>query len=256
LERHRLAVLATDMTAQKLEVFTHHAAAALLGIPIIGEWPQKIDVLTSLSATGGRSEGLLRRRRSSASATAVITIDGVLATSPAQTVVDLSCSGEFMSSVASMDRVRRSDGPLCSDLEIEQVLGMAGHRVGHAKARRAFAFSSSLARSVLESGSRVTIHRLGYPPPVLQEHFIIDGAEFDVDFWWPRHRIIGEADGAEKYLNPTMLDGRSPGQVVLAEKWREDALRRESNGFGRWGWPDGLSTVRLARILDATGLPR
>lgn len=59
--RHRMRVVATAERLTTTPVFSHFAAAALWGIRILGEWPTLVDV-TLDRATGGRSDGGLRRR--------------------------------------------------------------------------------------------------------------------------------------------------------------------------------------------------
>ncbi len=61
-------------------------------------------------------------------------------------------------------------------------------------------------------------------------------AYFETDLEWPDLKKIAEFDGAGKYLKPEYLKGRTPGEAVVEEKLREDALRREGNDVSRWGW--------------------
>lgn len=60
LERYRLCVMAVASTTASDPVFSHHAAAALWRIPLLGHWPSKVDV-TVPSASRGRSTGQIRR---------------------------------------------------------------------------------------------------------------------------------------------------------------------------------------------------
>jgi hypothetical protein len=58
------------------------------------------------------------------------------------------------------------------------------------------------------------------------------------DWGWPEHRLLGEFDGQVKY-GRLLKPGQDPGEVVFAEKYREDLLR-ELSGFGmvRLIWVD------------------
>jgi hypothetical protein len=49
------------------------------------------------------------------------------------------------------------------------------------------------------------------------------------DWGWPEHRLLGEFDGKVKY-GRLLKPGQDPGEVVFAEKQREDLLR-ELTGF-------------------------
>jgi len=127
---------------------------------------------------------------------------------------------------------------------------------GCARAARAAGFATSLADSVRESQSRVLIGMLGFPAPELQARFVLsNGRDAFTDFFWRDHRHIGEFDGAGKYRDPQLLRGRTPEEVLLAEKDREDDLRRQVRAFSRWRLPALRSPRALYDILHGAGLP-
>jgi hypothetical protein len=99
------------------------------------------------------------------------------------------------------------------------------------------------------------MHLQGLPAPILQKEFR-DGAGLIgyVDFWWPEFELIGEFDGLGKYTRTEMLAGRSPAEVVIAEKVREDRLRALGPRVVRWGWESAISPPRLAEVLRRAGL--
>jgi hypothetical protein len=76
------------------------------------------------------------------------------------------------------------------------------------------------------------------------------------DYYWRDVRIVGEFDGREKYMKPEFLKGRTPSQVVVAEKDRENAIRATGRGVVRLVWSDLLSPGRLEAELEAAGVPR
>lgn len=164
----------------------------------------------------------------------------------------------FLDGVVAADQAlwaRRSGGPL---VEAPALLDRAHSVVGRGSARsaRAADFASSLADSVRESQSRVLIASMGFPEPELQARFVLsDGREALTDFFWPSHRHIGEFDGAGKYRDPQLLRGRTPEEVLLAEKDREDELRRQVTAFSRWRMPALRSPRVLYDILRGAGLP-
>jgi hypothetical protein len=55
------------------------------------------------------------------------------------------------------------------------------------------------------------------------------------DFYWPEFRTVGEFDGKVKY-GRGLRPGQSSGDVVYAEKLREDALRDLGYQVVRWTW--------------------
>jgi hypothetical protein len=57
------------------------------------------------------------------------------------------------------------------------------------------------------------------------------------DFGWVKQRTVGEFDGRIKY-GRLLKPGQDPGEVVYAEKVREDAVRAEDLGVVRWTWAD------------------
>jgi hypothetical protein len=71
------------------------------------------------------------------------------------------------------------------------------------------------------------------------------------DFGWADRCAVGEFDGEVKY-GRLVPPGRTPGNVVFAEKVREDAVRALDYGFARWIWDelDDFAPV-AARITQA-----
>ena len=57
------------------------------------------------------------------------------------------------------------------------------------------------------------------------------------DFGWPELRTVGEFDGRVKY-GRLLEPGQDPGDVVYAEKLREDAVRAQRLEVVRWTWAD------------------
>ncbi|MFS0712588.1 hypothetical protein ABC195_01805 [Microbacterium sp. 2P01SA-2] len=236
-------------------VFSHHAAAAVLGIDLIGSWPQAIDVTT---ATSAGSSGVIRRHHRPLDADEVMPWGDHLLTTPARTVVDLASILPFVGGVVAADQAlwqRRASGALCSRYELEAAASRYGGRA-HARVAAVSAFATDLSDSVRESESRVLIERLGFPAPTLQQRFILpDGRDAFADFWWPDHDHIGEFDGTGKYLDPGMRRGRTPEQALIAEKDRGDALRRQVRALSRWRTPHLRSPRLLYDILRSDGLP-
>lgn len=258
MERHRMRVLATAGRVGREVVYSHHAAAALWGIRMLRSWPSTIDV-SQERASGGRSNGMLRRHCRGLDGLELTTLDGLTLTTPAQTVVDLALRFPFADAVASMDSAlhrKRVPSPLMTMGDLAERVAAMEHARGWRRAVAAAGFATNLSDSVEESHSRVQIFRLGFPTPALQQRFVDrEGFVADTDFYWRDFDHAGESDGKSKYLNPAFRNGRTVEQVVLAEKKRENRLRRLVRTVSRWDTEDLYPPARLYRILSDAGLP-
>ena len=102
-------------------------------------------------------------------------------------------------------------------------------------ARRVVTFADERSESVGESRSRVATALAGLPPPQLQWPVPLGGSTAYTDFAWPEQRTVGEFDGKVRY-GRLLRPGQSPGDVVYAEKLREDAIRSQGLEVVRWTW--------------------
>ncbi|MFW0795242.1 hypothetical protein AAFP30_15620 [Gordonia sp. CPCC 205515] len=93
---------------------------------------------------------------------------------------------------------------------------------------------NGLAESVLESRSRIMILDAELPAPELQVEFFDRWGRLiaRVDFYWRRHRVVGECNGLKKYKGDDGV-GR-----VLYEKDRSDKLIEHGEWPINWGWKD------------------
>ena len=81
------------------------------------------------------------------------------------------------------------------------------------------------------------LDRARLPPPVLQWEVPARRRLGRTDFGWPELRTVGEFDGRIKY-GRLLRPGQEPGDVVFAEKRREDAIRDAGFRVVRWVWAD------------------
>lgn len=106
------------------------------------------------------------------------------------------------------------------------------------------------AQSVGESRSRYLFWSQGLPRPELQYPVFDElGLVGYTDMALPEHRLLFEFDGRVKYGR--MLEpGQDPGDVVFAEKLREDRMRRATGfAFERCTWADLSNPRTTARRL-------
>jgi Protein of unknown function (DUF559) len=115
---------------------------------------------------------------------------------------------------------------LCSEELLSAVIEECRGWVGLRQARKVVAFADPRAASPLESISRVAFHDYGLPSPILQA--VIGGYD-EADFLWPRYRVIGEADGMNKYTS---------ADVLRREKVRQENLLQLGFTVIRWTWPE------------------
>lgn len=106
-----------------------------------------------------------------------------------------------------------------------------------------------------ESRCRYLFWLMGLPCPELQWEIYDSTGRLiaKTDFAWPEHGVYGEFDGKVKY-GRLLKPGQSAGDVIFAEKTREDAVRRETDGtMVRWTWsdihPQSAPTGRLLELL-------
>ncbi|WP_146244887.1 hypothetical protein [Curtobacterium sp. MCBD17_028] len=101
------------------------------------------------------------------------------------------------------------------------------------------------------------MHDLGAPTPLLQARFTdARGTIGIVDFWFPDQGVIVEFDGLVKYRSPTVRAGRTPEQVVIEEKRREDRLRSVPGvrAVVRFVWADIMPGGAAPAVLARMGL--
>ena len=260
IERHVLRLAAVARTRAVPPVFSHWSAAALHGLPFGGERGKEIHVAVGRTA-GGRSGGEVAAHSVVVPTDDIVEIAGMRCTSPDRTAIDLAATVPLPDSLAVADAVlrRHHDSGGAPDAGRQALLGAwlrAQPLRGHRRALEVVSLADGRAESPLESISRAAMYRAGMPKPELQSAFADDrGAIGLADFAWPEHRVIGEADGAVKYLDAATRGGRSPERVVLDEKVREDRLRALGWRVVRWTWADAREGHPLVTALAAAGVP-
>jgi hypothetical protein len=252
-ERHLLLVLATLPHLAPGWVLSHASAAVVLGLPVWGQDLSRVHV-TRDGTGGGRLTRGVHRHVSPLGEDETTVVDGMRVTTPGRTVNDVARTVPFEQAVVVADAALAKLAIDRSSLLAAQA--RTGLWRGAPQALRAISFADGGARSPGESRSRVAIHRAGLPAPVLQYEILDDEGRFVgcVDFAWPHLRTVGEFDGKIKY-GRLLEPGRSAGDVLFAEKVREDAIRACDWRMVRWIWWDLDSfdpvAARLRHFLAA-----
>lgn len=231
MARHAVVVRAAVPALAPGAVVSHISAAALHGLP---SWAVPLDRVhvTRSRRYGGRVDRVLHLHAARLEPDEVVVVDGVAVTSVARTVVDCARLLPFEPAVVIADAALHAR-KVTAD-ELADAVQRSARRCGNSAARRAVGFADGRVESVGESRSRVALWRAGLPAPELQWQV---GGIGRVDFGWPQLRTVGEFDGKVKY-GRLLKPGQDPGDVVFAEKLREDALRAQDLAVVRWTWRD------------------
>lgn len=235
IRRHRLEIAAAVEQLSENAVVSHASAAVLHGLPLWAVSLGRVDV-SRCRASGGRRGRRVHVHCAPLASDEIGLVDGVAVTSVARTVIDIGRTVPFEQAVVVADAALAMELVTGEELA-EAVLRVTGWR-GAPAARRAAAFADAGAKSPGESRSRVAMVRAGLPAPTLQWEVFDAGRSLGyADFGWPRLRTVGEFDGQIKY-GRLLRPGQSAGDVMFAEKCREDRMRDTDLGMARWTWAE------------------
>ncbi len=223
------------------------SAAAVHGLPLFSDGLKRVS-LTRDRAGGGATRRYVRVYGGTLPEEDITELAGMRVTTPARTVVDLACTLPPFQAVPIGDAALRRG---LTPAEVAETLERAGRRVpGSVRPGERSSMLDRRSESVGESASRVVFRDRGIPKPEPQFE-IVDGAFTAwVDFAWPEFRTIGEFDGKSKY-GELVPEGKTPADVLFAEKEREDRLRALGWQVVRWIWTDLLHPTALIRRLHA-----
>jgi hypothetical protein len=230
--RHALAIRAATHLRRADGVVSHASAAVLHGLTLWGVPLDRVH-LTRDRRSGGRRTTLRHVHTAALAADEVTGIDGIAVTSIGRTLADLARTLPFEQALVVADAAlhrHRLTGALLADAA-ERAAG----RPGSTRARRVADAARAGAESPGETRSRIAIARAHLPTPILQYEVPELGAR--TDFFWEEFRTVGEFDGKVKY-GRALRPGQDPGDVVFAEKRREDALRDLGYQVARWTWDE------------------
>ncbi|WP_162893273.1 type IV toxin-antitoxin system AbiEi family antitoxin domain-containing protein [Microbacterium halotolerans] len=237
------AARAAQRDAHGRHVFSHATAAALHGLPLFRHRPGRPHVMIGNDTLSGTSPAVARHHDLWDGETTER--DGLLATTLVRTTFDVlrTCRAETAVACidAAMRRValqedRRIDHHRAEEFrdEVIRLIRTATGKRGVKQARELTAFADPRAESPGESVSRMYLARLGFDGIEQQVPITApNGRTYTVDF--RVSGVLGEFDGARKYIDRGMRGGRSVEQVVLDEKRREDWIRaRSGERLIRW----------------------
>lgn len=191
-------MLAAVLACGEETVVSHGSAAALLGLRDSG--PVVVDVIAPGEA-GRAIDGVRPHDVPRPAASEIVLREGIPCTSPSRTLVDLAGSlGERSLSNAveraavlgtldavaverCLSRARRRGAPALRSM-LGPWRGPATGRGGRGR-----------LRSELEARLLALIAGAGLPAPACNRVVAAEGSRLEVDFLWPRQRLVVEADG-------------------------------------------------------------
>ncbi|MBT2503056.1 hypothetical protein [Curtobacterium sp. ISL-83] len=171
------------------------------------------------------------------------------------TAVDVALRHDQGHAIVVLDAVLRrgiDKAALVAELESRST------RRGRARARALIELADAEIESPGESIAHLVMRDLGLPEPELQHEFHGPGGFLArVDFWFPDHGVVVEFDGVTKYRDRAVRGDLTAEDVVVAEKFREDQLRRlvEVNSVARLTWRDVMPGGEAPPVLRRAGLP-
>ncbi|MFG6279339.1 hypothetical protein [Microbacterium sp. 5K110] len=241
-------------------LFSHQTAAALHGLPLYRPDAQRVHVILDERRRGAMAQTV--RHRGAVGPGDVVDLAGLRVTSMVRTMSDIARTCDFETAVCTLDGALRALATTTArtydaDKAAAAIaLALATSRRsahGGARAARALAFADGRAQLPGESISRIRITEMGLRPPQLQVRVPSpSGSSYYLDFGLDDVGVWGEFDGRGKYTEHAAQSGRSPAQVLLAEKQREDWIRGTTGrAIIRWGWPHIVDAPTLARRFAA-----
>ena len=240
---HALRVIAAVASVGRDSVASHQSAALIHGLDLFPAPPDMVTMTRTRARSSGRrkSDGIFFHTAELPDGHVTKQL-GARVTSVPRTVVDVARMSSFMSAVVTADSALRAG--LTTKGALLAVCHQCPRWPGIRQARRVVDFANPGAESVLESCARVVFHEQGLEAPELQ--FTVTGPDFrySVDFYWPRHRVIAEADGAVKY---------SDAQRAVRQLDRDQRLRDLGYKVVHFTWRDLFRNPEevIARIRKA-----
>jgi hypothetical protein len=239
-----LTVLAAKATVGGKAVASYHSAALLHRLSLLTPPPKGAVALTvPLAKPWNRAKHAdVVFHASDLPPEHVTRLYNLRVTTAARTVVDLARTLPFIDAVVVADSALNEEKATKPDLY--QVLKECAGWPGVKQARQVVDFADERAESPLESAARVVFDQSGLEPPELQATIHGPNSAFRVDFLWPDHAVIAEADGLVKY---------NDRKDLLAERERDLLLREAGYTVVHFTWRQLSQTPEVvpARVREA-----
>lgn len=254
--RHRVRSRAVLRSLGSAVALSHVSAVIAHGIDVWGVPLDRVHV-TRLDGGSGRIEGDVVHHVGVCVEADVVEVDGRPVTTAVRSVLE---TGTRISNEAALCLF---DNGMFRRLFDQDDLRREHDRLGawpdmqhlHVPTRMATGESESIG----ETRGRWLFRTHHLPAPILQyEVYDASGELVGICDWaWPELGLLGEFDGYVKY-GRLLRPGQQPGDVVFAEKVREDALREASgSAMFRLIWSDygqpAKTILRVNRLMRRAG---
>lgn len=218
------AELAAVLACGTGSAVSHHTSARLWRLPAFQEWTGPIHVSVPGRDVRHRPGIVVHRVRALAPCD-VRQVDGIPATSPARTLLDLASMLPLHDLELTLADARALG--LVSDRELADVLERAGAGRGAGMLRRLLELERShgLSRSEAERRLFVLVHAAGLPLPKRNARV----GRLQVDFLWGREKVVVEVDGYAYHSSKRAFERdrerdaqlAARGHTVIRVTWRQ-----------------------------------
>jgi hypothetical protein len=250
--RHRTTSAAVLHSLGGRVALSHVSALVAHGVPVWGLPLDKVHV-TRLDGGAGRVEAGVVHHEGVWSTTDVVEVDELRVVTADRAAIEAASRADNEVALCVFDATLRAG--FCDQEQLERRFRAMAHWPFVRHLHIPVLMADGRAESVGESRGRWLFRGLHLPAPRLQyQVFDADGVLLGTCDWgWPEHELLGEFDGRIKY-GRLLQPGQEPGEVVFAEKQREDLLREVTgHRMVRLIWDDYDRPVvtgqRLRRML-------
>lgn len=225
-ERHRVRCRAVVHSLGPVVALSHVSSLVMQGIDPWGQDLSRVHV-TRLDGGAGRIEGDVVHHHAQVTASHLIEQSGLLMTRPDRAVMEAASRHGGEVALCLMNQTLHAGLTDTSGLwsafeSMQQWPGMLGVHVP-------IRMADPRAASVGESRGFWLFRTHHLPAPQPQFEVLHGGVRLATCDWgWPEHGLLGEFDGDIKY-GRLLKPGMEPGDVVHAEKRREDAVREATD---------------------------
>ena len=233
-----LSLVLTDRAA-----FSHVSAGVIHGLSLLAPDLSTLHV-TRADLGASRREAGVHHHAAELSDDEVMVRGGWRVTSVARTCIDIARELDLSQGVAALDSALHHG---VTPAQLTETLIACRTWPGARRAAHAIGLADGRAANAGESWSRVVLTGVGLPPTDIQRKlFDSDGLIGVADFVWDPPGVVGELDGRLKYRVASDAAAETAGDVVWAEKRREDRIRDLGYEVVRWVYADLYDAERLA----------
>lgn len=187
-------------------------------------------------------------------------IDGIRCTPLRQSLFECVRDIDFRRGLAVADSALAKSGLEAGEMA-ELIRAEEKGRKGVRRCIKLLGHANGLSENGGESVARAVMIEQGFMVPELQVEIpgmLVGEKVRRVDFFWLLEDgsvILGELDGKPKYIDEQMTHGRTPIEVMTAERIRESRLTRVGRVM-RFGYNQVIDVPGFCALLESFGVPR